>query len=83
MNDEDVGKSALEETGEEANARRAGGFKGAHTDVVNGGLHRPGPSAGCAGCNAFDYLQLTDYERRCHLEAWRAWHRQTLLEFLE
>lgn len=82
MSDEDIGKSALEETGEEADARRAGGFRGAHTDVINGGLHRPGPSDGCPGCNVFAFLQLTDYERARHLEAWRAWHRQTLLELI-
>lgn len=67
------GKGMLEESGEEAEARKA---------ASTGGQHRPGPADGCQGCVNIAEMKLTPYERDRYQGAWIAWHRQSMLEFV-
>lgn len=70
---EDNGKAVLEESGEEAEARKA---------ANTGGQHRPGPVAVCPACKTLAEKKLTPYERSRHEESWAAWHRQSMLKFV-
>lgn len=64
-------KSCLEESSEEATARKA---------VVTGGQHREGPSGGCPGCINIAKMNLTPFERAKYVEAWENFHRRTMID---
>jgi hypothetical protein len=63
------GKSALEESGEEADARKS---------EITGGTHVPGPQVDCSACLTVALMVLTPYEFKQYYGAWGNWHRASM-----
>ena len=63
-------KACLEESSEEAEARKS----------EAGGKCTPGPQAWCEACKILFTRELTPFERKAYLGARTAYHRSTMIE---